>query len=196
MNVRSLIQLFVFLISCISISAFADDPQLNYHRTQELTIFGLGVGVVSLSGSSTSVQALALSASYRKGFSDTKFSFYGQGAPIFQSASIFGVQATIAAGYQVMGTNRIVTEYSDNGQPVFSQKTPDSNFKLFIDAGITVLPVFGSSTTASYSGFFIQGAAYSEAKSLSLALQLNSLTLGTRSLTMGGLFLSYFWNLR
>ena len=172
------------------------DEQLSYQRQQNLSYFGMGLGGVSISSSETSLSSLAFDVSYRHAIQDTPFSILVLVAPILQSTNLFGLQATAGIGYQVYGTTQIATQYSDQGQVVISQSTPDSEIKGFVDAGISVLPVFGSNSTASYSGIFGDVSAYSSKYRLNADLQINMLTLGARSVTTLGLFLNYYWNLR
>jgi hypothetical protein len=169
--------------------------QLSYNRDQKLSVLSLGAGTLSVSSSETNFQTVSIFAAYRRALSDSPISFSVQINPIFQTSSLFGLQASGSLAYQIVGSNEIATNYSDQGQVVLSQSTHDDHLKMFLGAGATILPVFGSNSTASYSGPFGELAALYMPLSLGASLQYNKLALGERNVSMMGLFVSYFWNM-
>jgi hypothetical protein len=196
MNRSGLFVLTIALLSFCGMKTPASADELGYIHQQKLSYLGIGVGGVAISSSEASLSSFALDLNYRRSIMDTKFNYFVQVAPIFQSTSLFGLQGTAALGYQIYGSTQISTQYSDEGQNVLSQITPDTVVKGFVDAGLTILPVFGSNSTASYSGIFFDASVYSSKYMLDAALQANFLTLGSRSIKTIGLFLNYYWNFR
>jgi hypothetical protein len=184
---------FLFLLT----TSFANSAlaQLSYDRDQKLSVLSLGVGTISVSSTTTNFQTVSFFAEYRRALADLPISFAAQLNPIFQTSSLFGLQVSGSLAYQIVGSNEISTAYQDQGQTVLSQTTHDDRFKMFLGAGVTVLPVFGSNSTASYSGPYGELSALYMPLSLGASLQYNKLSLGDRNLSMVGLFVHYFWNM-
>ena len=169
--------------------------ELTYHRDQKLSVLSIGLGTQLVNSTAATFQTFSLYANYRRALRDTPFSYSAQVSPIFQTSSLFGIQLSGSFAYQVVGSTEIATEYFDSGDRILSQSTSDTKLKVFTGLGATLLPVFGSNSTASYTGIFGEVSALYLPKNIGATLQCNKLSLGSKNLTMIGIFVHYFWSI-
>lgn len=183
----------IALCCMILVTSLQANAQLAVKRTVNPSRFALGIGGLSLSSTSANAQLFSIIASYRHRVVGTSFSVIAQVNPLFQTSSVFGVQLAGGAAYRLVGKDAQRVEYTVDQQPIFRASQAETPFTLDFDASFSLLPIFGSTSTVTYSGFMFGPTAHFRKWSSSIGLQYSALSLGTKRVSMVGLYIMYVW---
>jgi hypothetical protein len=143
-------------------SARADDKtteadissgSLDHRYLNPLSEIGLGLAAQTIGGTGTTIKTVAPTIEVIRHFPRKRYGPAIVISPLFQSqGGLFGIYASGGLNYTLFGKRSETESVESAGHPFLSRTVPGTTWAGSVDLAISALPVFGSTTTATYSG--------------------------------------------
>jgi hypothetical protein len=158
----------VFLLFT-SLSSWAQSG-FSYHSP---FYFGAGISFGSFQSKEVSLSSINPMLEIRKELSQPEWSI-GGGSSFYvsDSASLIGLQLGSHVGYRLFGHLARENRVQFQDVKILFSEIKEADFSGYADLGFSVTPIFGSNTTATYSGPYLGISFYSFKFNLPLQLSI------------------------
>ncbi len=182
------------LLFCASNLAYANEV-LTIKSDYKKSLLSIGASTVVFSGSLYSGSAFGPNIDWRQNFLNSKFSLIYFVNPLIKSDNgIFAIALGTGLSYLFLGSDTVEQKLILNDSTVFAHSQKQSELRIYGEGYYNALPVFGSSSTGTYTGMGAGvKASWFKYLPVSGAIRYSSLMKGTDSATTISIVATYDW---